>query len=136
MCRLCFVLINKRVLWNLLCVWILFSNTSSHSCFRFLKCQVPDHNACIHAMLLNNPTDTTASDVLYQLTSCSTQIKGPVNAVKLFQNLHLTALDLFPTYSFYALQILLTLTLFMLYKSSLLLLFLCFTNIRFFHHYT
>ena len=31
---MCFVLI-KSILLNLLCVWILFSNTSSHSCFRF-----------------------------------------------------------------------------------------------------
>ena len=29
---LCFVLINS-VLLNLLCVWILFWNASSHSCF-------------------------------------------------------------------------------------------------------
>ena len=34
-CMLCFVLINS-VLLNLLCVWILFQNSSSRFCFRFL----------------------------------------------------------------------------------------------------
>ena len=33
-CRLCFFRINN-VLLNRLCVWILFENASSHSCFRF-----------------------------------------------------------------------------------------------------
>ena len=33
---LCFVLINS-VLLNLLCVWILFQNAGSRSCFRFLR---------------------------------------------------------------------------------------------------
>ena len=34
--KLCFVLINS-VLLKLLCVWILFQNVSSHSCFRKKK---------------------------------------------------------------------------------------------------
>ena len=40
---LCFVLINSALL-NLLCIWILFWNSSSHSCFRFLKTLM----LCIH----------------------------------------------------------------------------------------
>ena len=36
---LCFVVINS-VLFNLLCVWILFYNASRHSSFRFLVCVV------------------------------------------------------------------------------------------------
>ena len=40
---MCFVPINS-VLFNLLCVWILFWNASSHSCFRFVS--VIRHAGC------------------------------------------------------------------------------------------